>query len=442
MIELDLSGIPNVKAGRSAYEKLADEAYTTLVQQTGEGSEMTGWLHLPSTYDNEEFRRIQEAAATIQKTSKVLVVIGIGGSYLGARAVIDLLKGPEYNLLPKKTPDILFVGNGLSTDAILQTIAVIGERDFSINVISKSGTTTEPAIAFRLFRRLLQERYGEKAKSRIYVTTDREEGALKVLADREGFTTFTIPDDVGGRYSVLTAVGLLPIAAAGIDIEALMSGAREQMHELLQDTPDNIAKRYAAARQWMYSKGMTTEVLAAYEPSFRYMAEWWKQLYGESEGKQGSGIFPASVELTADLHSMGQYLQDGMRNLMETVVFFERSHRDVAIPFDEENIDGLNYLASKPLSYINRTAMEATKQAHIEGGIPVMVLLLKEITEKSVGALLYFFEFACGVSAYMSGVNPFNQPGVEAYKRNLFTMLGKPGYPLPPERATGQEKII
>lgn len=428
MIQVDLSGIPQVKLARKTYEELACKAYETLVEQKGAGGEFTGWLRLPACYDKGEFSRIQEAAAQIRKTSQALVVVGIGGSYLGSRAVTELLQGPDYNLQPKNTPDIFYVGNGLSSEAILHTIAALGDRDFSLNVISKSGSTTEPAIAFRLFRKLLQERYGREADSRIYVTTDKEEGALKVLAQRQGYTTFSIPRDVGGRYSVLTAVGLLPVCACGVDISQLLEGAAQEMEALLSGSQGNPAVAYAAARQWLYSRGMTTEVLAAYEPGFSYMAQWWKQLFGESEGKGGGGIFPASVELTADLHSLGQYLQDGMRNLMETVVYFEKARRDVPIPYDQEDLDGLNYLASRPLSQVNRTAMEATKQAHIQGGVPVMEIQVPDISERSVGALLYFFQFACGISAYMAGVNPFDQPGVEAYKRNLFTMLGRPGY--------------
>lgn len=428
MIQLDLSGLPRANAGRNAYRLLAREAYQTLLNGTGPGREMTGWVRLPQTYDRQEFARILQAAQEIRNRCQALVVIGIGGSYLGARAAIELLRGPDYNLSPKEGPDIFFVGNGLSTDALLQTLAAIGERDLCINVISKSGATTEPAIAFRVFRKLLETRYAQESSSRIYVTTDSTQGALKVLAEQEGFPTFTIPESVGGRYSVLSAVGLLPMAVAGVDIEALMEGAGAQMERLLSGWTENPACDYAAARQWLFGRGRTTEVLAAYEPAFHYFAEWWKQLYGESEGKDGSGIFPASVELTADLHSMGQYLQDGLRNLMETMVFFENTRGRVPIPYDRQNVDGLNYLAHKSLSEVNRAAMEATRKAHIAGGIPVMLLRIRENTERYAGALLYFFQFACGISAYMTGVNPFDQPGVEAYKRNLYTILGKPGY--------------
>ena len=404
-------------------------AIETLVKGTGEGNDFIGWVDLPVNYDKDEFRRIQAAAKKICSDSKALVVIGIGGSYLGARAVIELLKSPNYNALPKNTPDIYFIGNGLAADTVAETIAMIGERDFSVNVISKSGTTTEPAIAFRMFKKLLEDKYGkEGAKARIYATTDKARGALKTMSNNEGYETFVVPDNVGGRYSVLTAVGLLPIACAGIDIEALMAGAQKEREDCLNKGTESIAAQYAAQRQALYNKGLKVEVLAAYEPCFRFMAEWWKQLYGESEGKDGIGIFPASVDLTADLHSMGQYIQDGERFLQETVVFFDNCRTSMLVPSDEEDLDGLNYLAGRELSYVNEKAMEATKAAHIDGGVPVSVLHLGRICEEAVGRLIYFFEFACGVSGYMSGVNPFNQPGVEAYKKNMFHLLGKPGY--------------
>ena len=404
-------------------------AIETLVKGSGEGNDFIGWVDLPVNYDKEEFTRIQAAAKKICSDSKALVVIGIGGSYLGARAVIELLKSPNYNALPKNTPDIYFIGNGLAADSVAEVIAMIGDRDFSVNVISKSGTTTEPAIAFRIFKKLLEDKYGKDgAKDRIYATTDKARGALKTMATNEGYETFVVPDNVGGRYSVLTAVGLLPIACAGIDIEALMAGAQKEREECLTKGTESTAAQYAAQRQALYNKGLKVEVLAAYEPAFRFMAEWWKQLYGESEGKDGIGIFPASVDLTADLHSMGQYIQDGERFLQETVVFFDKCRTSCVVPSDEENLDGLNYLAGRELSYVNEKAMEATKAAHIDGGVPVSVLHLDEICEEEVGRLIYFFEFACGVSGYMSGVNPFNQPGVEAYKKNMFHLLGKPGY--------------
>ena len=427
MLNFDYSGAAGFYAGSD--EARCAAAIDTLVKGTGAGNDFIGWVDLPVNYDKEEFARIQAAAKKIQSDSQALVVIGIGGSYLGARAVIELLKSPNYNALAKATPDIYFIGNGLAADAVAETIAMIGDRDFSVNVISKSGTTTEPAIAFRLFKKLLEDKYGkEGARARIYATTDKARGALKTMATNEGYETFVVPDNVGGRYSVLTAVGLLPIAAAGIDIEALMAGAQAEREECLTKGTQSTAARYAAQRQALYAQGKKVEVLAAYEPAFRFMAEWWKQLYGESEGKDGIGIFPASVDLTADLHSMGQYIQDGERFLQETVVFFDHCRTSLVVPADEENLDCLNYLAGRELSYVNEKAMEATKAAHIDGGVPVSVLHLDRICEEEVGRLIYFFEFACGVSGYMSGVNPFNQPGVEAYKKNMFHLLGKPGY--------------
>ncbi len=427
MLNLDRSGAASFRA--ESDKAHCQAAIDTLVHGTGAGNDFIGWVNLPVDYDKEEFARIQKAAKKIQSDSQALVVIGIGGSYLGARAVIELLKSPNYNVLKKTTPDIYFIGNGLSADAMAETIAMIGDRDFSINVISKSGTTTEPAIAFRIFKKLMEDKYGrDGARARIYATTDKARGALKTLADKEGYETFVVPDDVGGRYSVLTAVGLLPIAVAGIDIAALMEGAAKEREDCLSKGAESTAAQYAAQRQALYGQGKRVEILAAYEPSFRFMAEWWKQLYGESEGKDGVGILPASVDLTADLHSMGQYIQDGERMLQETVVFFDNARTSLAVPSDAENLDGLNYLAGRELSYVNTKAMEATRAAHIDGGVPVSVLHLDRICEEEVGRLIYFFEFACGVSGYMSGVNPFNQPGVEAYKKNMFRLLGKPGY--------------
>ena len=356
------------------------------------------------------------------------MVIGIGGSYLGARAVIELLASPNYNLKKKDTPDIYFAGNGLSTDALLELISLIGDRDFSVNVISKSGTTTEPAVAFRIFKGMLEEKYGkEGARERIYATTDKARGALKGLADGEGYEEFVVPDDVGGRYSVLTAVGLLPIAAAGIDIDALMAGAAQAMTELAVPGLDNPAWQYAAARHALYQSGKKVELLACYEPPFRFFAEWWKQLYGESEGKDGKGIFPASVEFTADLHSMGQYIQEGERLMFETVVKFAPKGEFI-IPTDPDNVDGLNFLAGKPLSFVAEKAMRGVILAHVDGGVPNILLELPAISESSVGWLIYFFEYVCGLSGYLLEVNPFNQPGVEAYKKNMFALLGKPGY--------------
>ena len=395
----------------------------------GKGSDFIGWVTLPRDYDRGEYARIIAAAKKIQGDSKALVVIGIGGSYLGARAVVELLKSPNYNALPKSTPDIYFAGNGISSDAVTEILTMIGDRDFSVNVISKSGTTTEPAIAFRIFKAALEKKYGvEGAKGRIYATTDKAKGALKTLATKEGYETFVVPDDVGGRYSVLTAVGLLPIAVSGIDIEKLMQGAAKEREEALAKGVESAEAQYAMSRQKLSDAGKHVEILAAYEPSFRFMAEWWKQLYGESEGKDQTGIFPASVDLTPDLHSMGQYMQEGRRMLQETVVFFDKARTSIAVPSDEENLDGLNYLAGREMSYINEKAMQATKAAHISGGVPVTEIRLPEISEETVGALIYFFEYACGVSGYISGVNPFNQPGVEAYKKNMFRLLGKPGY--------------
>lgn len=428
MVRIDLSGTQQFLNAESDRAK-AQAALDTLVQGTGAGNDFIGWVNLPADYDREEFARIQAAAEKIKANSKALVVVGIGGSYLGARAVVELLKSPSYNALPKNTPDIYFAGNGISAEALSEIIAMIGDRDFSVNVISKSGTTTEPAIAFRIFKELLETKYGKAgAKERIFATTDKARGALKTLATQEGYETFVVPDDVGGRYSVLTAVGLLPIACCGIDIKKLMAGAQAERELCLTQGVDSAAVQYAMSRQNLCGTGKYIEILAAYEPAFRFMAEWWKQLYGESEGKDGIGIFPASVDLTPDLHSMGQYIQDGRRMLQETVVFFDKSRACVSVPADEANLDGLNYLAGRELSYINEKAMEATKAAHMDGGVPVTEIRLPEISEEAVGALIYFFEFACGVSGYLSGVNPFNQPGVEAYKKNMFHLLGKPGY--------------
>ena len=417
---------PGELAAMAAEVQAAQEK---LHSATGAGSDFLGWLTLPTDYDKEEFGRIQAAAKRIRENSDVLIVIGIGGSYLGARAVLEFIKSPHYNLLAKDTPQIYFTGNSISSTALSELLALCEGKDVSVNVISKSGTTTEPAIAFRIFKAALEKKYGvEGAKSRIYATTDKARGALKALASREGYESFVVPDNVGGRYSVLTAVGLLPIACCGIDIEALMRGAQAEREDTLKRGVESAAVQYAMSRQALYADGKNIEILAAYEPAFRFMAEWWKQLYGESEGKDGKGIFPASVDLTPDLHSMGQYIQDGIRMLQETVVFFDNSRTSVTVPSDEENLDGLNYLAGREMSYINEKAMQATKAAHISGGVPVTEIRLPEIGEEALGALIYFFEFACGVSGYMEGVNPFNQPGVEAYKKNMFHLLGKPGY--------------
>ena len=429
MVRIDRSGTETFVQPHTLDKAACKMAIDTLCSGTGAGNDFIGWVDLPVNYDKAEFARIQQAAKKIQSSSKALVVIGIGGSYLGARALIELLKSPNYNALAKDTPDIYFVGNGISSDALTDVIAMIGERDFSVNVISKSGTTTEPAIAFRIFKEMLEKKYGkEGARERIFATTDKARGALKTLATQEGYETFVVPDNVGGRYSVLTAVGLLPIACCGVDIEKLMQGAADERETLLKEGVESAAAQYAMQRQYLYKTGMHIEILAAYEPSFRFMAEWWKQLYGESEGKDKLGIFPASVDLTPDLHSMGQYMQDGLRMLQETVVAFDESRTCVKVPEDAADLDGLNYLAGREMSYINEKAMEATRAAHVEGGVPVTILRLPKITEEAAGALLYCFEFACGVSGYRSGVNPFNQPGVEAYKKNMFHLLGKPGY--------------
>ena len=406
-----------------------EEGRAKLESGSGAGGDFTGWVHLPRDYDKEEFARIQAAAERIRSDSQALVVIGIGGSYLGARAVVELLHSPNFNLTHKDGPEIYFAGNGLSSDAMLEVIDLVKDKDFSVNVISKSGTTTEPAVAFRIFKALLEEKYGrEGAKKRIYATTDARKGALKGLADAEGYEEFVVPDAVGGRYSVLTAVGLLPIACAGIDIAALMEGAAQAMEELARPGADNPAWQYAAARHALYTGGKKVEILAAYEPSFRFFGEWWKQLYGESEGKEGKGLFPASVEFTADLHSMGQYIQEGERLMFETVVRFDKSRGSITIPHDPDNVDGLNFLAGKELSFVAEQAMRGTLLAHVDGGVPNLVVTVPGRCEKSVGWLIYFFEYACGLSGYLLEVNPFNQPGVEAYKNNMYALLGKPGY--------------
>ena len=399
MVRIDRSGTEKFVQPHTLDKAACKAAIDTLVNGTGAGNDFTGWVNLPVDYDKEEFARIQRAAEKIKANSKALVVIGIGGSYLGARAVIELLKSPNYNALPKDTPDVYFLGNGISSDALTDVVTMLGDRDFSVNVISKSGTTTEPAIAFRIFKEMLEKKYGkEGARERIFATTDKARGALKTLATQEGYETFVVPDNVGGRYSVLTAVGLLPIACCGIDIVKLMQGAAEERETLLKEGAESAAAEYAMQRQYLYKTGKSIEILAAYEPSFRFMSEWWKQLYGESEGKDKLGIFPASVDLTPDLHSMGQYMQDGLRNLQETVVFFDEARTSVKVPEDADNLDGLNYLAGREMSYINEKAMEATRAAHVEGGVPVTILRLPKITEEAAGALIYFFEFACGVS--------------------------------------------
>ena len=404
-------------------------AHEKLQSGSGAGGEFTGWVHLPRDYDQAEFSRIQAAAARIQSNSQALVVIGIGGSYLGARGVIECLCSPNYNLKKKGTPNIYFVGNGLSSDSLGEVLDLVADVDFSVNVISKSGTTTEPAVAFRFFREALEKKYGpEGAKERIYATTDKSRGALKSLADSQGWETFVVPDDVGGRYSVLTAVGLLPIAVAGVDITELMAGAARMMEACADGSFQSPAWRYAAIRYELYRSGRSVEILACYDPAFRFMAEWWKQLFGESEGKEGKGLFPASVEFTADLHSMGQYIQEGKRLMFETVVRLGPSDRQLNVPADEADGDGLNFLAGKSMDFIRDRAMDGTLLAHTEGGVPNLIVETAGKTPGDLGELIYFFEYACGLSGYLLDVNPFDQPGVEAYKKNMFALLGKPGY--------------
>ena len=423
MIKVDLSGAEKFFAEGGPDYAAAAKAHETLVGRTGAGADFTGWLELPRRIRDGELPAILDAARLIRSRSKALVVIGIGGSYLGARGAIELLKP----IPGKDDPRIFFVGNGLSADALCDTLNQLGDMDFDVNVISKSGTTLEPAVSFRIFRELLTKKYGADAGKHIFATTDAHRGVLKSLADAEGWTSFVVPDDVGGRFSVLSAVGLLPMAVAGIDVERVIDAAIAELRALDLRSPENPAWQYAAARQKLYSQGYSVEILASYEPSFRFMAEWWKQLYGESEGKDGIGIFPASVEFTADLHSMGQYIQEGPRMLMESVVRFARSRRSFTVPYESANADGLNYIAGRDLADVCRTAADAVKEAHISGGVPNLVIEVLERNEEGFAAMVCFFEMACGISGYMSGVNPFNQPGVEAYKKNMFRMLGKPG---------------
>ena len=412
-----------------ALQEQVSAAHEALHSGTGLGNDFLGWLSLPTDYDKAEFARIQAAAERIRQDTDIFIVIGIGGSYLGARAAIEFLKSPLYNAKKKDTPDIYFAGNSISGTALKELLELCEGRRVSVNVISKSGTTTEPAIAFRVFRDYLERTVGhEEAKKRIYATTDRAKGTLKGLADREGYETFVVPDDVGGRYSVLTAVGLLPIAVAGVDITALMQGAAEMMETCTEASFRCPAWRYAAIRYELYRAGRSIELLACYDPAFRFMAEWWKQLFGESEGKEGKGLFPASVEFTADLHSMGQYIQEGKRLMFETVVRLGPSDRQLTVPVDEADGDGLNFLAGKSLDFIRDRAMEGTLLAHTEGGVPNLIVETSGRTPADLGQLIYFFEYACGLSGYLLDVNPFDQPGVEAYKKNMFALLGKPGY--------------
>ena len=414
-------------------KKLALDAKEVLVSKTGAGNDFLGWIDLPVNYDKEEFARIKQAAAKIQNDSEVLVVIGIGGSYLGARAAIEFLRHSFYNVVDKsirKTPEIYFVGNSISSTYIKHLIDVIGDRDFSINMISKSGTTTEPAIAVRVFKEMAEKKYGkEGAAKRIYATTDKARGSLKNLANEEGYESFVVPDDVGGRFSVLTAVGLLPIAVSGADIDKLMEGAAEGRKMALEAPfEENDAVKYAALRNILLRKGKGIEILANYEPCAHFVSEWWKQLYGESEGKDQKGIFPASVDLTTDLHSMGQFIQDGARTMFETVLNIETSREEIIIGEEPVDLDGLNYLAGKNVDFVNKSAMNGTILAHTDGQVPNFMVNVPEVNEFDLGELFYFFEFACGVSGYLLGVNPFNQPGVESYKKNMFALLGKPGY--------------
>ncbi|MBQ4137748.1 MAG: glucose-6-phosphate isomerase [Clostridia bacterium] len=414
-------------AGIKEQTILADK---TVKDKSGLGSDFLGWVDLPVNYDKDEFARIKKAADKICKSCDILVVIGIGGSYLGARAAIEYVKSPLYNNLKKNTPDIYFTGNNISSSALAELLAICEGKDICVNVISKSGTTTEPAVAFRIFRDLLVSKYGEEgAKERIFATTDKAKGTLKKFSDEKGYETFVVPDDVGGRFSVLTAVGLLPIACAGCDIDAMMQGAAEARELYLSKAfEENDCLKYAALRNLFYRKGFASEILVSYEHSMLMMNEWWKQLYGESEGKDHKGLYPSSVIFSTDLHSLGQFIQDGKRMMFETVVDIKKSNDDVIIPNDPANVDGLNFLAGKELHFVNQTAMKATLLAHVDGGVPNLVIEVDDRSEKAFGHLVYFFEYACAVSGYLLGVNPFNQPGVEAYKNNMYALLGKPGY--------------
>ena len=419
------------KAELASIQGEISAAHKTLLTGSGEGSDFLGWVDLPNNYDKEEFARIKVAAEKVKKSCDVFIVIGIGGSYLGARAVVEFLKSPMYNNLKKNTPDIYFAGCNISPSYLNELLSICEGRDVCINVISKSGTTTEPAIAFRVFRALLEEKYGvEGARERIFVTTDKARGTLKKFSDDAGYETFVVPDDVGGRFSVLTAVGLLPIAVAGIDIDALMKGAADAAaaYKATDKIDESDCMKYVAYRNLMYRNGKNTEILVGYEPYSAMLNEWWKQLYGESEGKDKKGIFTASVIFSTDLHSLGQFIQDGTRNLFETVISVKANESKFPIPYDEANVDGLNFLSGVELDEVNKTAMKGTILAHIDGGTPNLLLEIDNRDEYSLGYLLYFFEFACGVSGYTLGVNPFNQPGVEGYKKNMFALLGKPGY--------------
>ncbi|SEF52128.1 glucose-6-phosphate isomerase [Caloramator fervidus] len=434
-ITLDYSKVlPFVKVEEiNNLESQIKDAHEKLHNKTGPGSDFLGWVTLPRDYDKDEFKRILRAAERIKENSDVFVVIGIGGSYLGARAAIEMLNHTFYNILPKnkrKTPEIYFVGNNISPVYMHDLLEILEGKDISVNVISKSGTTTEPAIAFRILKEYMERKYGkEEARKRIYATTDKSKGALRKLAEEEGYETFVIPDDVGGRYSVLTAVGLLPIAVSGVDIKEIIKGAQDGMDEYSNlDVFNNAAYLYAAIRNILYRKGKTVEIMANYEPGLHYFAEWWKQLFGESEGKDGKGIYPASVDFTTDLHSMGQYIQDGLRHIFETVLNVEKPRYDIEIMEDKDNIDGLNFLAGKTMDFVNKKAFEGTVLAHTDGNVPNIIINIPELTPYYFGKLVYMFEKACGISGYILGVNPFDQPGVEAYKKNMFALLGKPGF--------------
>lgn len=408
-------------------------AHDMLHNKTGAGNDYVGWVDHPLNYDKEEFVRIKKAAEKIKSDSDALIVIGIGGSYLGAKAAIDMLSHSFHNVMPKskrKAPEIYFVGNNISSTYIADLLEVIEGKEISVNVISKSGTTTEPAIGFRIFKEYMENKYGkEGATKRIYATTDKAKGALKQLATEEGYETFVVPDDIGGRFSVLTAVGLLPIAASGADIDSMMKGAYDAHQQYNNKNLDeNDCYKYAAVRNALYRKGKSIEIMVNYEPSLHYFTEWWKQLYGESEGKDQKGIFPAGVDFTSDLHSMGQYIQDGLRNLFETVVKVEKPRKNIVIKQDKDNLDGLNFVAGKDIDFVNKKAMEGTLLAHNDGGVPNLIISVPELNEYYFGNMVYFFEKACGISGYLLGVNPFDQPGVEAYKKNMFALLGKPGY--------------
>ena len=424
MVKVDLTGAAGFFTAAGPDYELAALAHKTLADKSGLGNDFTGWVELPRRIKETELERIVAAAEKIRSRSKALVVIGIGGSYLGARGAIELLKP----MPGKDDPKVFFMGNTLSTDTICDTIAALGDMDFDVNVISKSGTTLEPAVSFRIFREILAKKYGDKADEHIFATTDEHKSVLHGLAEQHGWESFVVPDDVGGRFSVLSAVGLLPMAVAGIDVRRVIDAAIAEMDALDLRSPENPAWQYAAARQLLYGKGYSIELLACYEPSFRFMAEWWKQLYGESEGKEGKGLFPASVDFTADLHSMGQYIQQGERTLLETVVRFAADPDQLTVPHDDVNGDGLNFLEGKTMDFINRQAMDGTLLAHVEGGVPNLIVSAGERNARTLGELIYFFEFSCGLSGYLLGVNPFDQPGVEAYKKNMFALLGKPGY--------------